>query len=179
MKVLCLAQRHREAMPAATELLEIRNAMIDSYNRYAQGLDTKDWALVRRCFADKVFIDYGSISDPTGSPDVARNSDDWMKQLQAVINGFDITRHAITNHRPEITGTSISCTAYLVADHVIFANPELPIVTPEEVVTVTGEYTNWYELHDGECKIIRSRLVVNYTGGNVALLGQAMARAAG
>lgn len=165
-------------MPTAIESLEIRNGMIDSYNRYAQGLDTKDWALVRRCFADQVFIDYGSISDPTGSPDVARNSDDWMQQLQAVINGFDITRHAITNHRPVITDSELSCTAYLVADHVIFANPELPIITPEEVVTVTGEYTNWYERHGDEWKICRSKLVVNYSGGNLALLGQAMERAA-
>ncbi|MCB1701231.1 MAG: nuclear transport factor 2 family protein [Pseudomonadales bacterium] len=164
-------------MPAATEALQIRNSMIDNYNSYAQGLDTKDWAMVRSCFADKVFIDYGSISDPTGSPDVARNSEDWLPVLQGVINGFDITRHAITNHRPVITDSTLSCTAYLTADHVIFPNPELPIVTPEDVVTVVGEYTNWYEKDGSRLVICRSRLVINYTGGNLALLGQAMQRA--
>ena len=165
-------------MPAVLESLEIRNAMIDSYNRYAEGLDSKNWALVRSCFADKVFIDYGSISDPTGSPDVARNSDDWMKELQGVINGFDYTRHAITNHRPVITDDTVSCTAYLSADHVIFADPEIPIVTAEDVVTVVGEYTNWYQRDGAEWKIFRSKLVVNYSGGKLSLLDQAMARAA-
>ena len=29
---------------------------IESYNRYAQGLDTKDWTLVRDCFNDEIFI---------------------------------------------------------------------------------------------------------------------------
>jgi hypothetical protein len=165
-------------MSAAIERLEIRNAIIDSYNSYAQGLDSKDWALVRSCFADKVFIDYGEISDPTGSPDVARNSDDWMKHLQGVINGFDVTRHIITNHRPVITGDSISCTAYLTADHVIFANPEIPIVTPQELVTVVGEYTNWYERDGAGLKICRSKLVVYYSSGNLSLLERAMERAA-
>ena len=165
-------------MPTYTERLQLRNAMIDNYNAYAQGLDSKDWALVRACFADQVFIDYGSISDPTGSPDVARNSDDWMPVLQGVINGFDITRHTITNHRPVITDSSLSCTAYLSADHVIFANPELPIVSPEDVVTVVGEYTNWYQRDGAGLKICRSKLVVNYSGGNLALLERAMQRAA-
>ncbi len=165
-------------MSAAIERLEIRNAMIDSYNNYAEGLDSKNWGLVRSCFADKVFIDYGEISDSTGSSDVARNSDDWMKHLQGVINGFDVTRHIITNHRPLITGDSISCTAYLTADHVIFANPEMPIVTPEDVVTVVGEYTNWYERIGEGWKICRSKLVVNWSSGNTALLATAMERAA-
>ena len=165
-------------MPTTAEQLQLRNAMIDNYNAYAQGLDSKDWALVRACFADQVFIDYGSISDPTGSPDVARRSDAWMPVLQGVINGFDITRHTITNHRPVITDSSLSCTAYLSADHVIFANPELPIVSPEDVVTVVGEYTNWYQRDGAALKICRSKLVVNYSGGNLALLERAMQRAA-
>lgn len=165
-------------MPSAIDTLEIRNALIDSYNNYAQGLDTKDWELVRSCFHDSVFIDYGSISDPTGSADVARNSDDWMTVLQSVINGFDITRHTITNHRPTITDTSVSCSAYLVADHVIFAAPGVPMAAPEDVVTVVGEYTNWYERTGDSWKICRSKLVVNWNSGNAALLATAMERAA-
>ena len=165
-------------MSSAIEKLEIRNALIDSYNSYAQGLDTKDWDLVRSCFKDNVFIDYGGISDPTGSSDVARDSDEWMKVLQSVINGFDITRHTITNHRPTITDTTVSCSAYLVADHVIFASPDLPLISPEEVVTVVGEYTNWYERGGEGWKICRSKLVINWNSGNAALLATAMERAA-
>ena len=136
-------------MTTTLEELETRNAVIENYNHYAQGLDTKDWDMVRACFADEVFIDYGDISAPTGAPDVARRSDDWMGVLQGVINGFDITRHTITNHRFAIADGEVSCTAYLLADHVIFQDPALPVAGAEDVVTVVGEYTNHYRLESG------------------------------
>ena len=158
--------------------LEIRNALIDNYNNYAQGLDSKDWPLVRSCFAREVLIDYGSISAPTGDPAVPRVTEDWMQVLQSVINGFDITRHTITNHRVSITDSRVRCSAYLTADHVIFANPELPVVSDEEVVTVVGEYTNDYQLEAGGWKICKSQLVVNWSSGNMALFEIAAQRAA-
>lgn len=163
---------------SALDTPEVRNAIIENYSLYAQGLDSKDWDLVRSCFADEVTIDYGSISDPTGSPDVARKAKDWLLVLQGVINGFDITRHAITNHRITVRDGIISCAAYLSADHVIFANPELPLVAPEDVVTVVGEYTNQYLLDGDSWKIFHSKLVVNYSTGNVALFGTALERVA-
>lgn len=158
--------------------LLIRNALIDNYNSYAEGLDSKNWPMVRACFADEVLIDYGSISAATGGPDVPRRADDWMKHLKSVINGFDITRHTITNHRVTIMDGEISCRAYLSADHVVFANPEMPVVGDEDVVTVVGEYTNHYKQIEGSWKICRSVLVVNWTRGNVELFAAATERAA-
>ncbi|MDH3994844.1 MAG: nuclear transport factor 2 family protein, partial [Gammaproteobacteria bacterium] len=157
---------------------EIRNALIDNYNAYAQGLDSKDWPLVRSCFAREVLIDYGSISAPTGDPAIPRVAEDWMQVLQSVINGFDITRHTITNHRVSITDSRVRCSAYLTADHVIFTNPDLPVVNDEEVVTVVGEYTNDYQLEDDGWKICKSQLVVNWSSGNMALFEIAAQRAA-
>ena len=165
-------------MSRADSDLEISSALIRNYNEYAQGLDTKDWQLVRNCFADQVYIDYGNISAPTGDPEVPRETDDWLKILQGVINGFDITRHTITNHRVNIADGDVSCTAYLTADHVIFANPDLPLVGDQDVVTVVGEYTNWYEQTGGDWKICKSQLVVNWSSGNIALLAEANQRAA-
>ena len=156
--------------------LLIRNALIDNYNNYAEGLDSKNWPLVRACFADEVLIDYGSISAPTGDPKVPRRADDWLKILQGVINGFDITRHTITNHRVKSSDAGVSCTAYLTADHVIFPNPEMPIVGPQDVVTVVGEYTNHYAQVEGVWKICKSELVVNWSHGNMALFTAATDR---
>lgn len=158
--------------------LLIRNALIENYNNYAEGLDSKNWPMVRACFADEVVIDYGSISAATGDPDVPRPADDWMKHLQSVINGFDITRHTITNHRVSILENEISCRAYLTADHVVFSNPEMPVVGDEDVVTVVGEYNNHYKQIEGSWKICRSALVVNWSRGNVALFAAAMERSA-
>jgi len=156
-------------MSTDSESLAIRFALIDNYNRYAQGLDSKDWAMVRECFADEVYIDYGELSAPTGPADVPRRADDWMTYLQSVINRFDITRHTITNHRFDLAGEAVSCRAYLIADHVKFADPAVPWVGPEDVVTAVGEYTNHYRLEAGGWKICRSALVVNWSSGNMAL----------
>ncbi len=155
----------------------IRQALIDNYNNYAEGLDSKNWPMVRACFADEVLIDYGAISAPTGDPAVPRRADDWLKILQGVINGFDITRHAITNHRFLASEGRVSCRAYLRADHVIFANPEDPAIGPEEVVVVVGEYTNHYVQSDGGWQICKSELVVNWFEGNLNLLATATERA--
>ncbi|GEM_PF-835967 len=147
----------------------IRNALIANYNNYAQGIDTKDWSMVRDCFADDVFIDYGALSASTGDATVPRQADDWVKHLQSVINGFSITRHAITNHRFCISSAEVSCRAYLCADHVIFSNPEIPIVEDQDVVTVVGEYNNHYIEIDGDLKICRSELAVHWSHGNAEL----------
>jgi hypothetical protein len=159
-----------------TELL-IRNALIDNYNNYAKGLDSKDWPLVRACFDDEVFIDYGSLSAPSGDPAVPRRADEWMGYLQGVINGFDITRHTITNHRCTISASGVSCSAYLTADHVVFPNPDLPIVGDQDVVTVVGEYTNHYTQIDGDWRICRSELAVHWSSGNIELFTKATERA--
>jgi hypothetical protein len=161
--------------PTDNELL-LRAALIDNYNRYAQGLDSKDWPMVRACFADEVLIDYGSISAPTGDPAIPRRADDWLRILQGVINGFDITRHTITNHRFVISGAQVACRAYLIADHVIFPNPEAPIIGAQDVVTVVGEYTNHYQQVAGDWKICKSELAVHWSSGNIALFASATER---
>lgn len=151
--------------------LLIRNAMINNYNHYAEGLDSKNWDLVRSCFATEFFIDYGPISAASGDPAVARQREDWMGHLQAVINSFDITRHTITNHRILISDAELSCKAYLVADHVRFPDPQQPVIGPDDIVTVVGEYHNHYAEIEGALRIVRSVLVVNWTSGNLALFG--------
>ena len=158
--------------------LSIQSALIANYNQYAEGLDSKNWPLVRGCFADEVLIDYGELSAPTGAPDVPRRADDWMLYLQGVINGFDITRHTITNHRFEISDDEVTCRAYLTADHVIFADPAVPVATADAIVTVVGEYSNSYRESQGRWQISRSALAVHYSHGNMSLFEQALARSA-
>ncbi|NND67951.1 MAG: nuclear transport factor 2 family protein [Halioglobus sp.] len=158
--------------------LIIRNALVDSYSNYAEGLDSKNWPLVRACFADEVVIDYGELSASTGAPDEPRRADDWMGYLQGVINGFDITRHLITNHRVSISDSEISCRAYLAADHVIFADPAMPVARPEDIVTVVGEYNNHYAEIGGQWKIVRSQLDVHYSHGNMSLFVESAKRVA-
>lgn len=163
-------------MSVSEDGLWVRQALIDNYNNYAEGLDSKNWPLVRGCFADEVYIDYGALSASTGDPAIPRRADDWLGYLRGVINGFDITRHFITNHRFAISDTGVSCRAYLSADHVIFPDPAQPIIGPQDVVTVVGEYTNYYTQSGDVWKICRSELVVHWSSGNIALFNAATER---
>jgi len=129
-------------------------------------------------FARWVLIDYGDISGPSGDPHEPRKRDDWMGVLQSVINGFDVTRHTLSNFRFVISDDEISCRAYLTADHVIFNDLDLPFIGPEEVVTVVGEYNNHYRKIDGKWKIIKSALDVNWSSGNLGLFETAGQRTA-
>ncbi len=165
-------------MAVSLEETGIKLAIAEAYSNYATGLDTKNWAMVRDCFCDQVLIDYGSISEPTGGPDVPRKADDWLEHLKGTLTGFDMTQHSITNHRFKFGEETGSCQAYLTADHIIFPNPEMPLAMPEDVVTVVGEYTNQYRREGADWKIFHTKLVVNFTTGNMALLGQAAERAA-
>ena len=162
----------------ATVTPEERAAIIDIYNAYAEGLDSKNWAMVRQCFADEVYIDYGATSAATGSPDEPRKADDWIPVLQSVINGFDFTQHTITNHRFSRDGERIVCRAYMTADHVILANPAFTQATADEVATVVGEYTNTCEHTADGWKIVSSRLDMAWSRGNAELFVDAVTRAA-
>ena len=155
-----------------------RNALVQSYNNYAEGLDSKNWELLRSVFADEVLLDYGNISPEqfkTGKPS---SSDAWVAHLKSVIDGFDVTHHRISNHRFGVEGGVPWCKAYLAADHVIFKDPETTDISPEELSTVVGEYTNYYVQAPGGWKICRSRLAVQFSHGNPALFPEAIARAA-
>jgi len=156
-------------MGDSVQRLLIRQALIDNFNQYAEGLDSKNWPLVRDCFADRVYVDYGSLSAATGHADVSRDADDWIALVRQALARFDRTHHRITNHRLVLEGGEVACRAYLAADHVRFADPAVQVARPDDVVTLVGEYSNVY-LQEGEhWKIHRSRLHVHWTAGNLEL----------
>ena len=162
---------------SASNILQLQSDLIANYNAYGEGLDTKNWDLVRSCFSDVIYINYGDISAPTGAPEVPRQADDWLVLLQTAINGFDCTRHTITNHRVIVDGDSVSCKAYLIADHIMLPDPNMPIVSGENIATVVGEYTNFYEKNAGKWTICKSELAVHWSSGNIALFPQAAEKA--
>ncbi|WP_170287292.1 nuclear transport factor 2 family protein [Halioglobus maricola] len=166
-------------MPESPVTVEERAAAIDLYNAYAEGVDTKNWGMVRSCFADTVYIDYATgVHDR--DPSDPWPADEWVEGIKAVINGFDLTRHIISNHRFRRDGDTVVCQAYLTADHIIWENgvPEAPNAGPDELSRVVGEYTNRCALLDGRWRIVASKLVVAYSTGPDELFVTAMQRAA-
>ena len=157
---------------------QTRCEIIDVYTAYGEGIDTKNWPLVRSCFADEIYIDYGETGAATGGAGNMRSAEAWMAALQSVINGFDITRHTISNFRFRDTDEGVECRAYLTSDHVIFGDPDNNYAAEDQVASVVGEYTNVYRRLDGDWKIVKSKLDTHYSKGNLALFAEAGERAA-
>jgi SnoaL-like domain len=166
----------REVTMDELTLLKTRAALVDNFNNYACGVDSKDWQRVRNCFADRVSLDYASVGHVTPGDGQTISSDEWIEVLQGVINGFDLTRHSITNHRFHIEDDILRCQAYFCADHIIFADSESRQVGAEDCVTVVGEYCNQYQYREAQWKICHSQLLMNYTTGNVGLFERAQER---
>ena len=72
----------------------------------------------------------------------------------------------------------VQCTAYLVAEHMMFADPALPLANEGEFITVAGFYTNDFVIEAGQWRIAKSMLAVTWLRGNPGLFEVAAQKAA-
>jgi uncharacterized protein (TIGR02246 family) len=95
---------------ALADELEIRALL----NRYARGVDTKDWDLYRSVFTEDAVIDYSSAGIPPGS------RDEIAALFSSAFEAIPWTMHYITNVEATVTGDTASVRA-------MFYNPmQLP-----------------------------------------------------
>ncbi|WNG89530.1 nuclear transport factor 2 family protein [Mycobacterium sp. ITM-2016-00317] len=95
---------------ALADELEIRALL----NRYARGVDTKDWELYRSVFTEDAVIDYSSAGIPPGS------RDEIAELFSSAFEAIPWTMHYITNVEATVTGDTASVRA-------MFYNPmQLP-----------------------------------------------------
>jgi 3-phenylpropionate/cinnamic acid dioxygenase small subunit len=70
--------------------IEGQRAVTDLLNRYATGIDSRDWVLFRSCFTDDCDADYGDIGHWHGGDEITA----WMSQTHDPLGH---TMHRITN----------------------------------------------------------------------------------
>jgi 3-phenylpropionate/cinnamic acid dioxygenase small subunit len=87
---------------------DVRQDVSDVLVRYATGIDRRDWALFRTCFADDCDVDYGDI----GAWHSADEITEWMRKVH---DPCGATMHRITNQVVTPTEAGVGARSYVDA----------------------------------------------------------------
>lgn len=80
--------------------------IVDVLNRYATGIDRRDWPLFRTVFTDNCVLDYGEIGTWNGVDAVA----EFMEQAHAMAGH---TMHRLTNQVIAVDGDTAQARTYV------------------------------------------------------------------
>jgi hypothetical protein len=135
-----------------TEILWAREQIRDRLYLYCKGIDRRDWALVRSCFADDHVHSHGGF---TGSPDA------FVGFASAVLGTIPVTHHTIGNVHINLSEDGMRATteANFVAYHRIEAGHHegTPVPTGGKATdwTVAGRYCDQLESRGGQWLIVK------------------------
>ncbi|WP_436772263.1 nuclear transport factor 2 family protein [Yinghuangia sp. YIM S09857] len=132
-------------MSDLAELLWAERCALRLPKLYARGIDRRDWALVRSCFADDAFVD--------GSRD-ALAIDEYLERLRPGVEFFPVTMHFMGNQIADVDDGARTgrVETYAVAYH--FKGEPAGAEHPENLV-VGVRYTDEVALTGGEWRIVR------------------------
>jgi len=99
------------------QILEDCAAISEVMQRYGMGIDTRDWAALRSCFADAMEIDLSTTPFGSGKPLIAMSGDAWLDSIKRIVSQFAVTQHTISPYHIEVDGDRAVCLAYLQARH--------------------------------------------------------------
>ena len=134
------------------EELWAREQIRDRLHLYCKGIDRRDWALVRSCFADDHYHDHGGF---TGTPD------EFVAGAASMLEKFPATHHSVSNVHITLAdeGLSASTEANFIAYHRIAAGhyEGLPVPTGGKATDwiVAGRYCDQLELREGSWLIVK------------------------
>jgi ketosteroid isomerase-like protein len=86
------------------QVIEIREVI----DRYATGIDQRDWELVASCFTEDCSSDYGR----SGSWETREALIAWLEETHREVRA---TLHRLTNHRIAVNGEEATATSYFDA----------------------------------------------------------------
>jgi hypothetical protein len=104
---------------------EDRLNVAETVYRYAYGVDTRDFALYRSIFAERVAVDFTSFN---GGEAIVMSADQWVAGVRSVFTRLAATQHSMTNPITSIEGDTAACRMYVQAHHVYDATCTTPTI---------------------------------------------------
>lgn len=153
--------------PRTIEDLIDRADIDDVIHRYATGVDSRDWPLLRSIFAEEVLFDVRSWTG--GAPQLMR-ADDLVGWVTGMLSGFDATRHYSSNHVHRIEGDEATCVSNMVALHYLVEGEA------REMHASIGYYTRRLKRSPDGWLIHAHQLIITADMGERALHPRARAR---
>lgn len=134
-----------------------RTKIIETINQLFIGTDTRDWNLVKSCFATSVLFDMSSLgAGPPKQTTPAEIVSAWetgLKPLKAI-------HHQAGNHVVRILGNKAEAFCYAIATHY------LPNKTNVNTRTFVGSYDFELAKDAGRWVIAKFRFNLKYIDGN-------------
>jgi hypothetical protein len=140
----------------------------NAFTRMLHAIDAKDWAGVRREFADRIEINYQSLF---GEPAAHVGADAHVAGWQAFASAFDATQH--------VTGPLVvtATNGRATAETHVRAYHQIKGAAGGEMWMVAGHYMVRLRVIDGHWKIDGITLTVLYQEGNLEIPNIARSRA--
>jgi hypothetical protein len=139
-------------------------AVAETVYRYALGVDSRDWALYRAQFADRVRVDFSSHF---GQPIVELDADDWVAAVRPGFERLHATQHLMTNPLADVTGDTARIRMYVQATHV------LDPTDPASIFTVGGCYDDELVRRGAQWALTSVRLTVLWHTGDPSIMDAA------
>lgn len=146
----------------AQQMEQIQNVVTDLF----VATDENNWVAVEKCFAEKVVLDYSSMS---GQPAATLTPKDITTAWKGVLPGFTSTHHQIGNLRSTVDANKAKVFCYGTATH--FLEDE-----GGNVWTVVGTYDFHLQKQAEQWQINRMTFHFKYQDGNAQLVQKAIAK---
>lgn len=135
--------------------------VVDTLYRFAQGIDFRDWSLLRGALCDEILVDYTSYR---GGEPLLMGADDWVAKARRRFETMTVTQHSMTNARVEARAEGATCAMYVEAHHVA------EVDGTAQHCRLGGRYRDEMRRVRGEWRISVLRLEVRWIQGDRRVL---------
>lgn len=136
-------------MPKTIDELLAESEIKDIHLRYCRANDRLDEELMRSCFHADAIIE---LHEPL-------KVDSFILLSREVLSNYSSTWHSTSNQLVKVDGTVAWAEHYTISTHRIAASDS----EPERDFVASGRYIDRVELRDGEWRIARRKMLIDFT----------------